>query len=172
MVCQICNVNEATIHLTEIVNNQMIEVHICETCAKEKAVDVTPPISFNEVLSGLVDFTVRPESDDVDLRCPTCGLTYRKFRDSGRLGCDRCYHAFQSVLFPLIKRIQGTTHHLGKNPAHLNETYQMELELKELMEKLQEAVATEKFEDAVLLRDKIKMIEKRQMESKDNKKHE
>ncbi len=159
MLCQLCGINEATIHLTEIVDNQMVELHVCEQCAKEKAVDLSPPVSFNDILSGLVDFTSRKENEGVDVKCPTCGLTYEKFKKIGRLGCVDCYQSFQSFLYPLIKKVQGTTHHLGKRPSRLSGSMKIELEVKELADKLKKHVAREEFEDAAHVRDKIKMLE-------------
>ena len=161
MMCQICGVNESTIHLTEIVNDQMVEFHICEQCAKEKAVDLAPPVSFNDILSGLVDFTARGESENVDLRCARCGLSYEDFKKNGRLGCEECYKAFEAVLMPLIKRVQGTTHHLGKRPSRLSGGMKIEVEIRGLNEKLKKHIQLEEFEEAAQVRDKIKMLEKK-----------
>ena len=36
MLCQICGKNPATVHFTEIHDNQMSEVHVCQGCAQEK----------------------------------------------------------------------------------------------------------------------------------------
>ena len=36
MVCDVCAVNQATVHLTEIIDEQMTELHLCESCAKSK----------------------------------------------------------------------------------------------------------------------------------------
>ena len=33
MICDHCHKNEATIHMTNIVNNQKTEQHLCGTCA-------------------------------------------------------------------------------------------------------------------------------------------
>lgn len=33
MICDHCHKNEATIHMTNIVNNQKTEQHLCNTCA-------------------------------------------------------------------------------------------------------------------------------------------
>ncbi|MBU1862661.1 MAG: UvrB/UvrC motif-containing protein [Candidatus Omnitrophica bacterium] len=161
MVCQSCGVNEATIHLTEIVNNKIVELHICEYCAKEKEVNTSPPVSFDDILSGLFDFTARQEGGDVDVRCSSCGVTYEDFKKSGRLGCEMCYQSFQTILMPLIKRVHGSTQHLGKRPSRLSGSIKIELEIKELSEKLKKHIALEEFEEAVQIRDKIKMFEKK-----------
>lgn len=166
MKCQLCNKNDATIHLTEIVNEKMVELHICEACAKEKSVDMTPQISFNDILSGLVDFTEHQESDSSLLRCSNCNMDYRMFKEAGRLGCAQCYDSFKSVLGPLIKRVHGALQHSGKRPEHLSKTSTIEQEIKILSDKLKEHVAREEFEEAAQLRDQIKALEEKLKEDK------
>ena len=41
MLCQICGKNPATVHFTEIHDNQMSELHVCERCAEEKGMQAT-----------------------------------------------------------------------------------------------------------------------------------
>ena len=36
MTCDICHKIEATVHLTEIIDNQITELHLCEECARQK----------------------------------------------------------------------------------------------------------------------------------------
>jgi protein arginine kinase activator len=156
-----CGKHEATIHLTEIVNDKMVELHICETCAKEKSVELTPPMAFNDILSGLVDFTGGKSPEKNNSVCPECTMTFEEFRDSGRLGCAACYESFKDELTPLIKNVQGVTHHIGKRPSEMDEVLQVKMELKELSAKLKKLIANEEFEEAVQVRDKIRMLEAR-----------
>src|ERR1051325_3908863 len=48
------------------------------------------------------------------LRCPECGSTLRDFRDSGRLGCDQCYVSFDVHLRDLLRRLHGSSQHVGE----------------------------------------------------------
>ena len=34
MLCQVCGKNPATVHFTEIHDNRMTEIHVCERCAE------------------------------------------------------------------------------------------------------------------------------------------
>ena len=45
MLCQICKVNEATVRYTEIINNSVTEIHVCQKCAQfeDKAVGTETP---------------------------------------------------------------------------------------------------------------------------------
>ena len=46
--------------------------------------------------------------------CARCGATLQDFRESGRLGCAECYQAFEVPLRDLLRRLHGSTHHMGE----------------------------------------------------------
>ena len=151
-------------HLTEIVNNQMSELHLCEECAKEKgAVGISQNFGLAELLAGLVDIGLAQEGGkDVGTKCPNCKFSYTDFRKVGRLGCSACYDAFKSSLSPLLKKIQGgSTNHAGKTPYKLDKEVKPKVELQELQARLQKAIQREEFEEAVRLRDRIRSLEKK-----------
>ncbi|MDD5085202.1 MAG: UvrB/UvrC motif-containing protein [Candidatus Omnitrophica bacterium] len=159
MICNVCGKKEATIHLTEIVNNQAMEMHLCEECAKEKGTELKGPFSFKDLLTGLADFSqALNQTGAEELKCPSCGLTYKAFGKGGRLGCSGCYRAFAKLLLPLIKRVQGSTQHVGKRPEKLSPAVKSQVESRKLQEELQRAVQAEDFERAAQLRDEIKAL--------------
>ena len=53
MLCSICGDQEATIHITEVVNSKMIELHLCEECANQKEVEAAAEES-GQVLRTLI----------------------------------------------------------------------------------------------------------------------
>ncbi|MBU0633667.1 MAG: UvrB/UvrC motif-containing protein [Candidatus Omnitrophica bacterium] len=162
MVCQICQKRSATVHLTEIINDQMTELHLCEQCAKEKGIaGLGQPFGLQDLLTGLVDFGTPVESDKkaVMLQCPNCKMNYEDFRKIGRLGCSQCYETFKKSLEPLLKKIHGSVQHLGKAPARGGKVFKTKRELQDLKLKLQKAIEMEEFEEAAKLRDKIKQME-------------
>ena len=63
MTCDICGKKEATVHLTEIVNDKMTKLHLCEECAKEKGAEMEEHFGLSDLLAGLTDLgsTVEPE---------------------------------------------------------------------------------------------------------------
>ncbi|MCM8813789.1 MAG: UvrB/UvrC motif-containing protein [Candidatus Omnitrophica bacterium] len=166
MVCQVCGKKSATIHLTEIVNDQMTELHVCEGCAKEKGIaGLGQPFGLQDLLSGLVDFGAPlagaggKQAKSV-VQCSNCKMSYEDFRKAGRFGCSQCYEVFKESLEPLLKKIHGATQHQGKAPTHGDESVKMKKELQDLQLKLQRAVQNEEFEEAAKLRDKIRTLEK------------
>ena len=154
MLCQACHKNEATVHLTEIKDGQVVSVHLCEQCAREKGLQVTPPFSMSDFLSGLTELNLAPEEETA--RCPQCGLSLAEFRSAGRLGCGRCYRVFQRSLLPLIKTLQKGESHQGKVPS----THPVRPGPEELKKALQKALGREEYEEAARLRDQIKRLEK------------
>ncbi|MEW6075865.1 MAG: UvrB/UvrC motif-containing protein [Candidatus Omnitrophota bacterium] len=163
MLCDVCGKNPATVHLTEIVDDQMTELHLCEECAKQKSMQMEQQFGLADLLAGLAEFE-KPieEKETLLLKCPNCKLTYKDFKKIGRLGCSECYEAFRKYLSPLLKRIHGSTAHAGKMPVKIAKTAKRRLNLQDLRTKLQKAIEAEQFEEAAKIRDEIKAQEKTQ----------
>ena len=160
MLCGSCSQNEATIHLTEIVNNQMVEIHLCEACAEEKGTDFKTHFNFSELLSGLSDLgSILRQEERTDVRCKTCGLTFEEFGKTGRLGCAGCYQSLGRALLPLVKRVQRATAHVGKKPSKISVEVKQTVDLRDLQDRLKKSVQSEEFEEAARLRDAIRKLE-------------
>lgn len=163
MLCEICGKNQATVHLTEIIDDKMTELHLCEECARKKGAQMEHHFGLADLLAGLADFGTDLEaSGESGIKCPNCGITFEDFKRKGRLGCNQCYETFKNSLAPLLKRIHGSLQHIGKAPkiaakAQLKQTPQ----IQELRQKLQRAIAAEEFEEAARLRDQIRVFETR-----------
>ena len=167
MTCDLCGKNDAAVHLTEMINDETRELHLCESCAREKGAQTAQQFGLAELLAGLADFGAKPESGGParpKVTCPQCGMTYEDFRKSGRLGCGGCYEAFHRYLAPLLKRIHGSTQHVGREPAAAapQAAEPAKDDLDRLKQSLKEAIAAEAFEEAVRLRDRIRALEKKE----------
>jgi len=164
MQCEICRKNQATIHLTEIVDGVRNETHLCEHCAQEQGIAVKNQIPINELLSGLLSLQPTDEDlygtvDDVN-SCPYCGMTLEQFRREAVLGCPHDYEVFEKVLLPLINKTQdGKTKHCGKIPSKVPPGTHRQAELSNLRQQLEAAVRKEDYEQAAQLRDEIAEIE-------------
>src|SRR5213075_1843538 len=157
MLCCICKEKEAKVHLTQIVNDKMQKVDLCEQCAKEKGVNDPAGFSLADLLLGL---GAVQEMEQVpggpDLKCPHCGFTQADFKKAGRLGCADCYHTFAEGLEGLLKSMHKGTKHVGKVPQPLQHHKHYAEKLGKLQQQLEKAVAEEDFEQAAVLRDEIK----------------
>lgn len=164
MICERCEQHPATVHYTEVVNNQKRQMYLCEACAKEaqKAFEVGVPLNLNNFLAGLIGPTADGETSRKEmLRCETCGLTEELFAKHGLLGCGECYRYFSERLEPLLRRIHGSTRHTGKVPQRSRKKYLLVQEVDRLRAELREAVEKEEFERAAELRDEIRNLERR-----------
>lgn len=175
MLCQECNQREATVHFTKIVNSDKKEFHLCEPCAREKGDFMMKgmsgaengPFSFHNLLSGLLGFEQQgsvfggvPSQSPQHNRCGTCGLSYQQFAQVGRFGCADCYKYFNNRLEPLVRRIHGgATHHTGKVPARTGGLLKQRKQLDSLRRELQAKIHGEQFEEAAILRDRIRELE-------------
>ena len=167
MLCELCKQAQATVHLTEIVNDQMTELHLCEACANQKGAQVESHFGLADLLSELADFSKTQEPEEIaNKACPSCGMTYDDFRKVGRLGCAQCYQTFKRSLGSLLKRIHGAPIHLGKAPTRLVKPEKAKGELADLKRKLRHAIEQEEFEEAARLRDHIRRLEQQEQQSK------
>lgn len=161
MLCQICNKNEATIHFTTIMNGKAENKYICESCASEyQDENLELPFSLNKLFASFLSgFETEEDFDEKEEKvCDGCGLTYRQLMDKGKFGCDECYDVFYEDIKELLKGIHGHHIHRGKIPKRSGEKTIKIREVEELKEKLDLAVNKEEYEEAAILRDRIKEI--------------
>ncbi len=169
MKCDVCSERVATVHLTEIVNKQKRELHLCEDCAREKGVSVKPILLGVEATSQTVAHPPMVSKTKIVLQadklsgvsCPVCGTTFAEFRSSGRLGCPNDYMAFKRGLVPILDKIHGQIEHTGKVPAYMSERIERHREVATLRKELNEAIQKEAYERAAELRDRIYELEER-----------
>lgn len=166
MFCQVCGKNEATVEFTEIINEDVKQLHLCDQCAKDKGIEMEQNFSIADFLAGMSDLGIKSGKDDIQIKCKKCGMTFEDFQKVGRLGCGDCYIEFRKNLLPLLKRIHGSTRHIGKSPKEVDETDGKKKisEIQELRQRLQRAIDAEEFEEAAALRDRIRELEKKAKE--------
>ncbi len=161
MLCQSCNERTATIHLTEISDGMRIENHLCEVCAQKEGLAVKSQIPLNELLSTLLAVQSEgggSEGAGIDVECPSCGMTLKRFVQKSQLGCPQDYDVFDEQLKPIIEKAHnGNSRHCGKVPSGTPADTKDQIELMNLKRQLDAAVKNEDYETAAKLRD---MIEK------------
>ncbi|MBQ15827.1 MAG: DNA helicase UvrBC [Planctomycetaceae bacterium] len=157
--CRRCS-KPATLHITELREGDVHELHLCETCYHEYldySESATPEEKSTEIS---IEITGDQSLEEIDqLLCSKCGISFREFRSQGRLGCPHDYTEFEAELMPLLENIHGETQHCGKLPAQASDSSQQQYKLIRLRKELQSAVASEAYETAAELRDTIESIE-------------
>lgn len=162
MKCEKCHVNDATVKIVRIINNEKEEIYLCRDCAREgKALSFTnQDFSVSDFLSSFMGFHPQKQSyekEATDSVCEKCKMTWSEFRKASRLGCDQCYETFREELMPMIRQVHGHTEHQGQVP--LPERLQKQQKIKDLKGELQIAIVEEEYEKAAEVRDKIKALE-------------
>jgi len=165
MQCEACQKSEATVHLTDVSNNSKREIHLCEECAKDQGVTIKSYMhkspTFPEFLTQIVHSQVEGSAEEKDITCSRCGITYRKFRATGKFGCPNDYATFKKGLVNLLEKIHGKVQHTGKVPLRATDQISRQKELRTLRADLEKAVREEAYEKAALLRDRIYKLEGR-----------
>lgn len=175
MLCERCGKEEASVHLTRIINGKKEEIHLCEECAKKSSQLNTDEnnLTFQSLLSGILNHNLSNQESSMfnnnydNLTCDNCGMTYQEFTQHGLFGCEKCFDAFDEKLDGLFKRIHGNLRHTGKRPVSFQQKLETESEINELKAEMQTAVEKENFEKAAEIRDKIHAI-KENMEEDSN----
>lgn len=173
MLCQNCLKNQATTYYKENINGQMKELHLCADCAAKLTGGAMP--AFDSFFSSPFDmfgslwnsdpfFGGATQAIGGGRRCPTCGMTESELRRSGRAGCADCYNSFRDILLPYIKKLHGAAAHVGQAPAVSAPADGAEAKpaanpVEGLKTRLQQAIASENYEEAARLRDEIKRLE-------------
>ncbi len=107
MQCELCQVNEATLTFKRVVDGDLSDLHVCETCASSHGLG-TGKYSLEDILLGHANADMPPPPAE---SCPVCGLTFEELHRVGRVGCEQCYEAFFSYLMPMVARMQpGVLH--------------------------------------------------------------
>lgn len=170
MLCQNCGENEANVKYTQIINGVKKEMTLCDKCAKElglENINFNMPIHFSSFLDDMFeinDFVPSVIESPKKLTCEKCKMTYENFLKEGKFGCSRCYDTFSNKIDLLLKNVQGTNRHVGRNSKEYNKEIKetkaekVNNELEKLKERLKKEIKEERYEDAAKTRDEIKKL--------------
>lgn len=158
MLCSNCGIRDANFHYKHISQGQMTELHLCAECAKELGYikENENHFAFPSFLGG---FFSSPKAIQTPLSCPECGTAFDTVRHTGYLGCDKCYEAFSKSIEMMLSKMQPSTVHKGKLSGADGKKIERDNTLKNLKEDLKRAIIEENYENAAVLRDKIKELE-------------
>lgn len=162
MLCENCGKREATTHIKQVENGQANQYHFCNECARNLGYDdIFGDFSLNlsELFSSFFGDNTLQLSDKSD-RCEKCGCSFNEIVKTGRVGCADCYRKFYDKLLPSIQRIHGKASHSGKTPANTNRKKRPSKEeiIDNLNLDMQRAVEQQNFEEAAVLRDRIRQL--------------
>ena len=164
MKCEICNNNEAIVHVQQIIGNEEINVHICEKCAFEKGISNNPSdaldVSLKDLVAGLVDLSILKRRKDVST-CPGCETSIKNIRKKGALGCPQCYSVFQKEISRLVEEECEDTQYTGRLPVNIENQKKLLENQTNLQHDLEAAIANEDYEKAAMIRDQLSKLEQK-----------
>ncbi len=163
MKCEICKKNSAKIHITQVKDNNKFTIHICHDCSHDIGVSgpaINTTFSIEQFLSEKMGDLSETKQEGISQQvCPSCGLSFSAFKESGRLGCSLCYDTFINELKPILQKIHKNLRHVGKIPGKGDEQLMLKRDISDLRMQLKDAVSQEHFEIAAGLRDRVRQME-------------
>lgn len=174
MICQSCQKNVATVHVTEITEvpaaegaaaapeRQVEEQHLCEVCAQTMDLPHMPAVKKSMAdIWKLLQISAQQTRKKAGPACPSCGMTLDEFRKKGRLGCAKDYEVFKGHILELLERVHGARTHIGRVPGTSEAEVERQRRMSTLRQELEVAIREEAYENAARLRDEIRQLEER-----------
>ena len=177
--------------ITNIAGKEISEESCCEDCFplamdgdKKDPNEEKPLETPGDILKHLYSLLAGGEQENPKevvhphgiRKCSGCGCTMREISQSGKLGCAQCYETFKTTLEPLLQRNQKGMQHVGKIPKNFLPPEQpqtkeaklpkvpLSLQIENQESAMAEAVASENYERAAIIRDSIKNLKEREKE--------
>ncbi|NLM19690.1 MAG: excinuclease ABC subunit B [Clostridiaceae bacterium] len=175
MLCEKCLKNEANISVKTMINGVAKTYQLCSECAQKQGL-FQPGFGFesfpmsNYLGQALFNFPFGSLSNqpktigtkiDKSVCCPACGQEFADFRKSGLFGCPECYSTFHDVICSMLDQIHGGhIHNVTQIVPHNIEVDKSEplTEIEQLKSELKEKIQLEQYEEAAVIRDKIKEL--------------
>ncbi len=144
MHCELCGKNEAFVRITGSINEKEISLGLCHGCAADNKVDAAAlsQTTLSKFLEHYAEFCRELKGDLVieHEKCPECGLSREELAADRSLGCARCAAVFRE-----------------QAPAAQPEPSRESV--PKLQRQLKKAVAREAYEEAAVLRDRIRDLQ-------------
>lgn len=167
--CSECK-RPVAVHYTEIIGDTITHTIMCQECPvlQRCLFGASHPLPYAFLEGG------------APLACGNCGTTLDAVRMGSPLGCKNCYEVFEEVVLTELQSLKklpprviiskkSQPLHIGKSPGE-TEGISPAAKLLALNEALSETLKKEDYEQAALLRDQIKALTDKTLESKNPKK--
>lgn len=171
---KICSKHKC-IHITEVQNNKAVaSVTLCENCAPAyvQSQNQSQVTQFVQDLAGFISDAIGVTSQQTELTdkvCPKCNISMKDIVDHGKFGCPQCYDSFN--VDGLLKNLHGAIKHVGKKPKHYKSVaakaleekkrvVPIELRIKGMEAKMQQAAEQEKYELAAIFKRSVSQMVK------------
>lgn len=163
MKCNICGKKNAIIHIQQVSGTEEISINICEKCAMERGFHFGSKefdLSFNNLITNFNNIKKAIDAQENSKICIECGAIFEEFKKSGIAGCGACYTEFNKYISSYLKKTARSCQHIGKHPSKIKILRRKQHEVFGLKKQLTKAVNCENYEEAAILKDKIRLVKK------------
>lgn len=167
MLCDECNLNEASYTVSLMMDGETTTRHLCPECMARVNTHMnaqTIKTLLSSIMAAITGerLAASEEAEDEDDEnspvCPKCGMKFSQYKRAGKLGCPVCYEAFREQLRPMLLKIHGRVQHAGRRPLSTEAAQRSRSRQEELSREMALAVSLEDFETAARLRDQIRAL--------------
>lgn len=159
MKCDICRGNQAIIFVQQVSKKETIELHLCESCAKQKGFTLKEKndTSLKGLFSEILEFG--NTQDQRTIKCPKCGTLKHNIKKNGIAGCEYCYSFFSNEILLFLQSEGLDFFYTGKPQENVDINIFSNKNPLFLKEQLQHAIENEDYELAAYYRDQLKKME-------------
>jgi protein arginine kinase activator len=155
---QPCN-HPKVLHITDIDKGKITELNICPACSFKQEEPLPKKLGLLELLSFLFS-GVPPRPAPLEPKCFACGTTPTDIAKTGKFGCPECYVFYHNSIGNVVAKCQnGALAHEGKRPKG-DATNVVKDKIKNLEQKMANAISAENYEVAGVLKQKIQELRK------------
>ena len=161
MLCDRCHGREATVHMTQIINGQQTECHLCPACAAEMGVmeGAEDWLDREWFRNPLEAFFGEFGQHSLLARQPRQAARRNPFFTEGLREPEDSYEAFREKIRPDFQKGKKEKTIENKGNEIPVETLQPDTERERLEKDLKSCIAREDYERAAEIRDQIKKLE-------------
>ena len=170
MHCDKCNKKKSTVIYHENLSGRARTLHLCADCAREmeqagELEEMSAAFAaFSSPMLGVMDrphrsfrTAIPPVTDEH--ACSACGITAREIATSGRVGCATCYECLGDVWRDAYGDKQDRGMYRGQVARLVRVREENARRMQLLRTQLADAISGEQYEQAAILRDRIRELE-------------
>lgn len=156
--CDVCG-KPANVHLTQVMNGQMVQIHLCESCAHKQGLTILKEFLAKQFSGELHQAKIYKTSKSrfSSQTCPKCHYNAHLLKKSKRLGCAECYQHIPNIA-KYVDQSHKKTIYRGKCPPNILQRQNAHKQILSLEQQMRLAVNEERYEDAANHRDELKKV--------------
>ncbi len=161
MICDVCKNKNADISVEQSIGSNVKHIFLCRDCAKKWGLEMFPENLDISITKLLNKYDKNKKNEELNyLSCPYCGKKLSEIQKDKKIGCINCFLCFKSEITNILRKVKTNIKYTGKVQNAVPKEFSQKLSILELKQKLQKALNAEEYEQAALLRDELKALEK------------